>query len=342
MPERDWAWWSEAKLGILGQYLEAFATASKKASERVYLDLFAGSFENKRRDGEGCFPGSSQIAFNIEPAFTSLALFEKSDNKVKSLRSSIRATEYHKDRNWEVFSGDCNITIDEGLKLLGNRWAPSFAFLDPCGLQVNWATLEKLASWKGEGKKKIELLILFPEPALPRVIGAEIAKGKNSVELVNKVYGTEDWVSIYQRRHNGSLNANCMRKELINLYRSRLETVLQYKKTRAIGIKDKNKPIYTLIFATDHTVGYRIMEHIYNSYSGIIIPKMQVEANIIRQRNKGQDTLEGMGIPEIETPQSTVEYEHFDLRDPPPVEGEVCFDAVREMSPAFPFAWSED
>ena len=337
--QRDWSWWSEAKIGILRDYLRAFAIASKRAQDRIYLDLFAGSYRNKKREEEGYFPGSPRIAFNIEPTFTRIALFEKPE-RAKDLRSSIQSSS-HNVRHWEVFPGDCNDTIDEGLEFLENRRAPTIAFLDPFGLQVNWRTLEKLASWK-KGKRKIELLILFPEPALSRVIYAEIAKGKSSVDLINKVYGTEDWVAIYQRRRNGTLDASSMRKEMVNLYGSRLESVLQYKKARAIGIRDNNKPIYTLFFATDHPVGDDIMEYIYESYARNNFPMMQAKANIMRQINKGQDTLEGMGIPEIEPPPSSIRYEHFDTWSPPQIEGDLYLDGVTEMSPSLPFAWSED
>ena len=39
---RTWGYWTQAKLQILARYLQAFATASKGVSERVYLDAFAG------------------------------------------------------------------------------------------------------------------------------------------------------------------------------------------------------------------------------------------------------------------------------------------------------------
>lgn len=69
---------------------------------------------------------------------------------------------------------------------------------------------------------------------------------------------------------------------------------------------------------------------------------MQVKAKIKSKRNKGQNTLEGMDIPEIETPQSTVEYEHFDLWRPLQVESGGSIDGETEISPTFPFAWSSE
>jgi hypothetical protein len=39
---QSWGFWSQAKLEMLAQYLDRFATASKSKSERIYLDAFAG------------------------------------------------------------------------------------------------------------------------------------------------------------------------------------------------------------------------------------------------------------------------------------------------------------
>ena len=47
---KGWDWWSEAKLQVLTDYLEGFTRAVRgKSSEAIYLDLFAGSYENDRR-----------------------------------------------------------------------------------------------------------------------------------------------------------------------------------------------------------------------------------------------------------------------------------------------------
>lgn len=322
-------------MDILREYLMVFALASKGAPERIYLDLFAGSFENKRRDREEYFAGSPKIALNVEPAFTHVILFEKRD-KANALISSIQDTEPHKTRSWKVVSGDCNVTIDKGLAYLRNRRAPTIAFLDPDGLQVNWTTLEKLAKWKRNSKTKMELFILFNVSALPRVIGA------GHIKKLKNFYGTEEWVSIYRVYHKCSLDANILREKLVDLYRWQLEEKLEYKTTHVIGIGDNNIPKYALIFATDHSVGDRVMNYIYKTYSERIIPMMQAEANIARKTNKDQYTLEGMSFTELEPPRSTIRYEHLDPRPPPQVEGEVCFDWITEMSPSLPFAWSED
>ena len=61
---RRWGFWTRGKLDILRDYLDAFTTATKnKASERLYLNLFAGDPENgewrRPRSGPDSWMGGS-------------------------------------------------------------------------------------------------------------------------------------------------------------------------------------------------------------------------------------------------------------------------------------------
>ena len=342
--QRDWSWWSEVKLDILRDYLKAFALASQTTSERVYLDLFAGSYHNKRRDNVGTFAGSAQIAFNIDPIFTRVALFER-PSEARLLESEIQEAMINRDRWWKIYDGDCNVTIAKALNDISTyQWAPTFSFLDPCGLQVKWETVTSLSQWKRKGKPKIEQLILFPEPALLRVIGAEVSKGKRSAQLIDEIFGTNDWLRFYHLRRIGYLDANEMRKNLIHLYKQRLREVLGYQYTHSLGIGNNNMPIYTLIFATDHRAGNDIMKHINSSYSGNIIPDRQARANINRRERQGQSTLDGMGESETGFLQTTDEYSNFGVAPPLPFEdiNRLYDEILSDASPSTPFSWSDD
>ena len=161
-----WDWWSEVKLETLGQYLRGFTTAVRGQSrEAIYLDLFAGSYENRRRHSPGAFPGSAQIQLETDPPFTRLAFFEL-EEPAAALEAAISAARPG-DHRWRVFPGDCNVTLSAALAWLESvRWAPTFAFLDPRGLQLAWTTVEALAKWRADKKTKVEQWILLPEPAL--------------------------------------------------------------------------------------------------------------------------------------------------------------------------------
>ena len=333
-----WDWWSEVKLQILRDYLAAFTTAVRgKSREAIYLDLFAGTFDNERRHGTGAFPGSARIALETEPLFTRIALFEL-DEPAKKLKKAIQAAR-PSDERWRVFPGDCNITLPAALQWLDPyRWAPTFAFLDPRGLQVAWSTIEGLARWRDDQKTKVEQWILLPEPALARVLGLRGARGRRSAARLDRLFGTRDWVAIHQLRRSDVITGEEMRAQFVNLLRWRLEGGLGYRTTHALQIVNTaGQPIYTLVFATDSSPGDRIMTHVYDSAVTRNLPSMQASAKATRQmrkeRERGVLRLPGMDTTDFVAPVSAGTYHHVPPWEPPELtsdylelEGEVDVD----------------
>ena len=127
---RYWGYWTHGKLDILEKYLDAFTTASKKTSERVYLDLFAGGVDNCDRLTSETMQNSAQIALSIDnPPFTKLRFFEL-DCNAQELEKSLKYD--NPKRDIRVYKGDCNQQIHEALKELTHlSWAPTFAFRRP-------------------------------------------------------------------------------------------------------------------------------------------------------------------------------------------------------------------
>ena len=320
-----WDWWSEVKLEVLAAYLQGFTQAVRsRSSEAIYLDLFAGSFENDRRHGTGTFPGSTQIALGIEPRFTKLVFFELSGPGAR-LRTDIERAR-PTDHRWRVAQGDCNETLPSALSSLRRiRWAPTFAFLDPRGLQVAWSTVETLADWRRDKKTKVEQWILMPEPAIARVLGLRGVQGTHSVERLDRLFGCREWLPIHQGRRSGALTPEDMRAEFVNLYRWRLEKVLGYDTTHALQIlATGGQPVYTLIFATDSPPGDAIMGHLYNSAATATIPAMQARAKVARRHRRddeaGVPRLPGVDEYELETavPEQRT-YEHEPPWRPEPI-----------------------
>ena len=285
-----WDWWSEAKLQVLADYLQGFTRVVRSRSEEaIYLDLFAGSFENDQRYGTGTFQGSTQIALGIEPEFTKLVFFELPGPAAR-LRTDIKRARLG-DHRWRVRAGDCNETLPSALSTLRHvRWAPTFAFLDPRGLQVAWSTVQTLADWRRDKKTKVEQWILMPEPAIARVLGLRGVQGRRSAERLDRLFGSRDWLPIHQGRRSGALTPEDMRAEFVNLYRWRLENVLDYRTTHALQIVTTGgQPVYTLIFATDSQPGDAIMGHLYNSAATVTIPTKKAQAQVAQQHRRDDE-----------------------------------------------------
>jgi three-Cys-motif partner protein len=301
---RSWGYWTRAKLEMLADYLAGFATASKGQNERVYLDAFAGEGTGLDRLTEEEFPGSARIALEAGEGagFTRFRYFEVGQ-RATELQARLRAD--YPGRDIKVFEGDCNTTILDALSELREmNWAPTFAFLDPDGMELAWDTLIALADHKRgyrpststKPEYKVELWMLFPTSGIVRtlafeqekVLGADIARA-------NRLFGSEAWKPIYELRLSGTITAAEAREEYVNLMRWRLERVLGYRFAHPFELKNtKGNPLYHMIFATDSDAGTRIMEAIYAN-AAKRLPDMLQEA---RNRASGQQALD-LGVESV-------------------------------------------
>lgn len=310
---RPWGWWTRLKLAILADYLPAFLRASSgKATEFVYLDAFAGQGRGTDRLTGEEFNGSARIALEAEEAggFTRLRYFERA-TKAKELRDKLLAE--YPDRNIEVYGGDCNVEIPKALAELKDlKWAPTFAFIDPDGMQFAWQTLEHLAAHKrdyrtsGSSKPgyKVELWLLFPTQGLIRILALDERRLRpEHEEQATRLYGTDDWRAIYDRRVAGALSAAEAREEYVNLLRWRLSNSLGYAKTHPFELKNtQGGPVYHMVFATDNQAGDKIMADLY-AKTAKLAPAMQQEA---RDRAKGQGSFD---LGDVEFNATSYEYE---------------------------------
>jgi three-Cys-motif partner protein len=296
---RSWGFWTQAKLSILKEYLDRFLQASGGQSERVYLDGFAGEGAGRDRLTQEEFLGSARIAIEAggDRGFTKLRFFELDADRAARLENQLR--QEYPGRDIKVEPGDCNTAIPDALgELRELKWAPTFAFLDPDGMELAWGTLVSLADHKrgyrsGQSEKpeyKAELWMLFPSAGLPRTLALDGAKLSPEDEArATRLFGCENWKAIYDARARDDISAETAREEYVNLMRWRLEKELGYRYTHAFEVKNTTGvPVYHMIFATDNDAGTRIMEAVY-AQAARDFPEMQKEA---RDRKKGQGALE--------------------------------------------------
>jgi hypothetical protein len=168
---RSWGYWTEGKLDILGRYLDRFTTTTKyKADARIYLDAFAGQGLGTSRTTRAQFEGSARIGLKVgDPPFDRCYFFELREKAAELERELTRD---FPGRDLRVVPGDCNETIPDALAELRRDnlgWAPTFAFLDPDGMELRWETIKALAVHKRlrqpPSKTKVELWLLFPQAA---------------------------------------------------------------------------------------------------------------------------------------------------------------------------------
>lgn len=267
MPSRPrrWSYWTRAKLEILEDYLNRFTTASKSVSERVYLDAFAGEGIGVDRLTSEEFAGSVRIALQTsDPPFTKIRLFEQPAKAARLQR--VLQTDYP-DRDIRVYPGDCNVEIPRALAELSDvAWAPTFAFLDPDGMELAWETVEALARHRtGSQNLRVELWLLFNDMGLLRTLALNEELPERAAARATRLFGTEKWRRIYELRRDSvsSVGGWEARRGYLNLLRWRLKD-LGYRWTMPLEFRNlQNRPMYEMIFATAHEAGERIMRSIY-------------------------------------------------------------------------------
>lgn len=315
----DWGgYWTEVKLDILRKYLSGFTRASKSAGATVYLDLFAGSATHRRPDTGATYPGSTTRAICTSPPFTRLVFWEL-EGQASRLKREL-ATSFPDESRYSVVNGDCNVELERGLaKVKQYQWAPTFAFIDPKGLDLAWETLVSLSQWRRDRLgRKVELWILMPEPALERVLGLRGVRGESSAARLDRLYGCDDWIAIHQRRRSGEFSPAETRAQFVNLFRWRLTSGLGYRTTHALQLGNvSDHPVYTMVFATDHKVGDGIMKDVYEHASVHEIPTMRAHAVSVR---RGKRELE-RGVPRLfaidEPPAAPQRYQYVAPWEPP-------------------------
>jgi hypothetical protein len=158
-----------------------------------------------------------------------------------------------------------------------HRGAPTFAFIDPKGLNVAWTTLETLSKWrKDRHNRRVEMWILLPDPAISRVLGLRGNRGRGVESRLNRMFGTSSWKSIYALRDAGDLSGSEALAEYVNLYRWRIEHILGYTWTHPIRLDNTSgSPVYTMIYATDDKTGNKIMRDIYSTAHVRDIPELK-------------------------------------------------------------------
>ena len=298
--------WTEIKLKCLFDYLQAYSNILSYGGYPKYyfIDAFActGFCVSKRTKKK--IRGSAALALSVNPPFCRYFFIELDNEKVAELE---KLKKTFKNLQIEIYSGDCNSVIDKTLAQIEES-VPFIALLDPQAGDLYWETIKKISL-----KNKAELLINFPfgmaiNRYMPLYNGKEI--NKETIEKLNKIFGSQEWQLIYQKRKKKTLTPTQARKKYLELYLFGLKR-LGFKYYAVKNIKNSRRThIFYLIFATRNPKGLEKMKdsfvkdeperqtlfflqdvitHIYNEFAmtnnlslGTIVEKMLTGENVYR------------------------------------------------------------
>lgn len=254
--------WTQRKLGILKNYLDAYTTALKNQPfGLLYIDAFAGSGEIRlgtddpdRQDRHKFIDGSIKIARNIQDKpFVKLIFIDKEPQnctKLEELKSE------NPDRSICIVRDDANHSL-KNLKMDWRKWR-GVLFLDPFGAQVDWDTLEAIAEYKA-----LDTWILFPTSAIVRMLPQSKVPGDISEQWssrLTRVYGNESWRNLYTVSLQKELFSDPADKPklerkrgvegLIKIYKDQLKELFETRfLDQSIALRNtRNSPLYEFMF----------------------------------------------------------------------------------------------
>lgn len=259
---REWKPHSYEKISILSDYLAAFAQATQSAPNRVFIDAFAGDPENVLAGSDQRFPGSAEAALAVSPPFTHMRLFELGSRRATRLR---QLADERGQGDVRVITGDCNALMADALCDLPVQ-APTFAFLDPDGMELHWSTIRRIADHRRAyaertGRSKVEMWILFSSAGIVRMLGSNRphAEQVGHPERVARLYGARGpWEAVWHARLDGRITPGEAKKAYVFLYMDRLAD-LGYRHLLVRPIANSRNELYAMVFATDHSAGRAIM-----------------------------------------------------------------------------------
>ena len=264
---------TDDKLFRLRQYLVAFCTALKNQDfVLVYVDAFAGSGDRTHvlpalplLGGDHAepqiltVPGSARLALEIEPSFDIVVLIENDPKRYAALEKL--KTEYP-NRKIYCHPGDANDAVKKLCRTLpwsGSTKIPrgmrAVMFLDPYGMEVNWNTIEAIASTQA-----IDLWYFFPLMGLYRQAPREIiAIDATKRTRLNNILGTNDWESAWYSLDRSAVDlfddpASAIRTADVNAIekyvKQRLQTIFKGDVLDPLRIRnERGAPIASLFFA---------------------------------------------------------------------------------------------
>jgi three-Cys-motif partner protein len=249
------------KLRVVSNYMELFTKALQNTPwhAKYYIDLQAGP--GKNRIGNRIIKGSPLLALTAQIPYDYYWFNEGMKDLADALQQRVSASQLA-DRV-EILNRDVNVAVREicetiantDFSLKKNRRAStiSLAFLDPNGLELQWSTVERLATLN-----RVDLLINFSTMGLVRNIRAAVKSRQETA--VDRYFGTNEWRELFDPR----ARATEQRRAFIDLYMSRLER-FKYKAVNPISgevvVKNsRNAQIYTLLLLSKHPLAGKLWQ----------------------------------------------------------------------------------
>lgn len=281
--------WTEEKLDRVTRYLQAYTTALKNQPfQLMYIDAFAGTgYRASKQRGQtvrGFFPlpqmtelakGSARRALEVDPPFDRYIFIEANPGRFQELNKL--EGEFPSMRGRMMFKNEeANAAISEIFSTTDWRRTRAVLFLDPYGMQVNWATIEAIGR-----AQHIDLWYLFPAGTVQRLLQREGKISAGWMNALDRLLGDTSWrTEFYKTVREPTLFGDRARQSKV----ADLSTIENYVRRRLLQVfrggvarnplplrNSKGNCMYLLFFACGnpapkaHGLALKIAQHLLKS-----------------------------------------------------------------------------
>jgi len=272
--------WTEKKIEILVEYAKAYLTIMSKNHywKLLYFDGFAGTgmiYKDNKIDIHVTIGAAKRIVEIDEPiSFDQYYFVEKNPNNAKRLSKNTK--EAFPQKKVSIKEGDCNYELKKlakYLKVEGNKKYRVLAYIDPCGMELEWASIEEL---KGT---KIDIWVLVPtglgvnrllkrdgnisDAWLKRLVNF---LGLSEEEIKRYFYKNKTELTLFGEVTNQTKEADAISKSA-ELYRKRLKEIFDFISEPFILQNSKGTTMYHLFMASNNKVALKIANDIIKKYN---------------------------------------------------------------------------
>ena len=272
--------WTELKIEILETYVKQYLTVFKNQPKQqlLYFDGFAGSgdieVEGADEASKHIIEGAAVRILKIdEPrGFDMYYFVEKKKKLAQSLEEKIKLE--FPSKTAYVQAEDCNKKLKDLAKFLRSERGKKFkvlGFIDPKGMQLEWASLEILRGLP------IDLWILNPTSGTNRLLVRKGEMDEIWLKRLELFLGMEktDILNHFYKRTNTLFGDLDVVKELdpINklhdLYASRIAgSIFKYVSNPKVLRNNSGSPLFHFFMATNNEIALRIANSVVNPKLG--------------------------------------------------------------------------
>ncbi len=272
--------WTEQKIEILVKYAQAYLHIMKKHTnwKLLYFDGFAGSgfISNDKYTGNEITIGAARRIIEIEEpiSFKEFYFVENNSKNLELLKKN--TVDIYPDKTIHLIDEDCNIKLKGLAEFLISEKGKNYkvlAYLDPCGMQLEWSSIECLTNLS------IDIWILVPTGmGVNRLLKKDgqisdawldrlnVFLGLGKEEIIEYFYKEISELALFGEESHLHKELNTIEKSA-ELYQIRLREVFKYVSNTFALKNSANSTMYHFLMASNNKNAVKIANDIINKYN---------------------------------------------------------------------------